>query len=101
MLKKLIVALVSSAIAFGTVGSASAAQDPAKSVSSSGAKATSQAPRNAAPLLPGGAAGVKQAQGSSSNDWILVGGGIVLSAGILVLVAGGGNDDSNPSTGTN
>ena len=101
VLKKLIVALVSSAVAFGSVGPASAAQDPAKSVSSSGAKAASQAPRNASPLAPGGAAGVQRAQGSSTNDWILIGGGIVVAAGILILVAGGGGDDSGPTTGSN
>ena len=93
MLKNLIVALVSSAVAFGSVGTASAAQ--------ASSKAAPQTHQNTAPLAPGGAAGIKQAQGASSNDWILIGGGIVVAAGILILVAGGGNDDSNPTTGSN
>jgi len=88
------VALVSGAIAFGGLEPASAAQDAKK--------APSQASRNAMPLAPGGAAGIRQAQGSSTNDWILIGGGILIAAGILVLVgAGNGDDTSSTTTGTN
>jgi hypothetical protein len=102
VLQKLMVALISSAVAFGSVGTAAAAQGgPAKPAQSSTTKAPAQATRNATPLPPGGAAGIQRAQGANSNDWILIGGGIAIAAGILFLVAGGGDDDSSPTTGSN
>jgi hypothetical protein len=102
--QKLIVALVSTAVAFGSVAGASAAQGgPAKAVQQSSVKAPRQATRNAAPLAPGGAAGIERAQGASSNDWFLIGGGIAIAAGILLLVGGGSSDDDSnpPTTGSN
>jgi hypothetical protein len=96
----MIALLVSGAVFFGGVGAVSAAQrDLTRPIQSSEAKAPPQAPRNATPLAPGGAAGIKQAQGGGSNDWLLIGGGLLVGVGIIVLV-GGGNDDA-PSTGTN
>lgn len=87
---------VSAAVLFGGVSTASAQSG----LVSSGTKAPQSASKNAGPLPPGNAAGIRQAQGSSTNDWILIGGGILVGAGILVLVAGGGNDNSTPATTT-
>jgi len=96
VLHKLMALLVSSAVVIGGVGMASAAQgDPVKPVQTSVAKA---ATKNTAPLAPGGAAGIQQAQGSSSNDWLLIGGSILAGVGILLLVSGGGDEDAVPST---
>ena len=101
MLQTLLVLLVSSAVALGSVGAASAAPDNvARPAQTSGTKAPQQNLRNATPLPAGGAAGIQQAQGAGGNDWVLIGGGILAGALILVLVSGGGDDDTT-STGTN
>jgi hypothetical protein len=91
--------LVSGAISFGSVGAAFAAQgDPATPVQT----VPQQGARNSLPLAPGGAAGIKQAQGAGSSDWLLIGGSILIGVGILVLVSGGADNDSSPPTsGTN
>jgi hypothetical protein len=96
--------VVSVAVAFSSVGAASAGQgELAKPGQASGTRAPQQSSKNATPLPPGPAAGIQQAQGAAgANDWILIVGGIAISTGILVLVAGGGDEDSSPpTTGTN
>jgi hypothetical protein len=103
VLQKLMALLVLSAVSLSSVGAVSAAPDSAvKPLQASGTKAPRQNPPNPTPLPAGGAAGIRQAQGSTGgNDWILIGGGILAGAVILLLVAGGGDDDASPSTGTN
>lgn len=101
MLQKMLITLIICAVSIGSAGASQLSQPhPAKSLQGSSAPMARQAPRNATPLPPGGAAGIQQAQGAGTNDWILIGGGIVVGAGILLLVSGGGGDDdpSPPTT---
>jgi hypothetical protein len=91
---------VSGAVAFGGVGVASATQG-AKSVPTVATSMPQKVSRNSAPLAPGGAAGIQQAQGGVSNNTLLIGGSILAGVAILILVGSGDGDSSSPSTGTN
>ena len=94
MSRKLMAMLVSSALAFGSVTtSAWSATD------SAGATPT----QNSSPLPPGGAAGIKEAQGIENSPWLGLGivAGIVIIAWVLLDDGDDDDDDEAPSTGTN
>jgi hypothetical protein len=93
MSRKLMAMLVSSTLVFGSVStSAWSATDTA------GVPQT----QNSSPLPPGGAAGIKEAQGIENSPWLGLGivAGIVIIAWVL-LDDDDDDDDEAPSTGTN
>ena len=99
MSRKLMAMLVSSALVLGSVStSAWAATD---TVGATQAVQTSDSPKNFSPLPPGGAAGIKEAQGIENSPWL----GLGIVAGIViiawVLLDDDDEDEEAPSTGTN
>jgi hypothetical protein len=93
--------LVSSALVFGNVStSAWAASDTSNTIQAQTVQ-TADPANNNSPLPPGGAAGIKQAQGGwEDNPW--VGLGIVAAIVIIAWVLlDDDDDDETPSTGTN
>ena len=98
MSRKLMVVLLSSALAFGNISTiAWAATDaPSGQVGQ-----TADAIKNHAPLPPAGAAGIKQAQGFVEEHPLLT---VALVAGIIavvwILLDDDDDDDTVPSTGT-
>jgi hypothetical protein len=98
MLRKVLTALVSSALAFG-VDAASAQSDLAKQ--SSPVPARSPAAAISGPLSAGGPAGIKQAQGAERNRiWNYVPFGVVGGLALLVVLATGDDDDETTTTTT-
>ena len=98
MSRKMMAVLVSTAMAFSSLGtSAWSAGEPAK-------QTTQSASKNQSPLPAGGAAGIKQAQGGGDNSALILGGLIVGSIILAILITDdGGEDNSGPPTapGTN
>ena len=81
MTRKLMAILVASAMAFGTVStSAWSAADSSNNVQ---AVQTAEVAKNQSPLPPGGAAGIKQAQGFVEEFPLL---SVVLVVGVIALV---------------
>ena len=90
MSRKMMAVLVSTALAFSSLGtSAWAAGEPAKQTTQSTSK-------NQSPLPAGGAAGIKQAQGEGDNSALILGGLIVGSIILAILIT---DDDDNDDTG--
>lgn len=102
MSRKLMVMLVSSALMLGSVSTSAWSATGTAGATQTQAVQTSDAPKNFAPLPPGGAAGIKEAQGIENSPWLGLGivAGIVIIAWILI---DNGDDDEEeaPSTGTN
>jgi hypothetical protein len=101
MSRKLMAMLVSSALALGSVStSAWSATDTAGATQ---AVNTSESPKNFSPLPPGGAAGIKEAQGIENSPWLGLGivAGIVIIAWILIDNDDDDEEEEAPSTGTN
>jgi len=98
MSRKLTAILVSSALVFGNVStSAWSATDTSNAVQAQTVQ-TADAAKNQSPLPPGGAAGIKEAQGIESSPWLglgLVAGAILI--GWLLL----DTDDDGSASGTN
>ena len=96
MSRKMMAVLVSTAMAFSSIGpSAWAAGEPTK-------QTTQTAAKNQSPLPAGGAAGIKQAQGGGDNSALILGGLIVGSIVLAILLVDNGDDDNNsgpPTTG--
>ena len=92
VLRRLTALFVAGAIVFGNIGA------NASTASASASASRSTAAKNAPPLKPGGAAGIRQAQGIEDVDvWIIA--GLALGAIIWVLV-GNDNDGSDSTNGT-
>ena len=99
MSRKLLAVFLSSALAFGTV-STSAWSTTAAQVKTTDVVQTSDAAKNQAPLPPGGAAGIKQAQGAWENSpWVGIG-LVILAVGIAWLLLDDDEDDDDSSSGT-
>ena len=103
MSRKLMAMLVSSALMLGSIStSAWSAPDTAGATQAQVAQ-NIDSPKNFSPLPPGGAAGIKEAQGIENSPWL--GLGIVAAIVIIawVLIDDDDNDDEEeaPSTGTN
>jgi hypothetical protein len=98
MTRKLIAISVASAIAFGSVStSAWSASNITNSGQAQGVQ-TADVSKNQSPLQPGGAAGIKQAQGSGGIPPLtlaLITGALVL---VWILLGEDNDDDSVPST---
>jgi hypothetical protein len=89
MSRKMMAVLVSTAMAFSSIGtSAWSAGEPAKQTTQSAAK-------NQSPLPAGGAAGIKQAQGGGDNSALILGGLIVGSIVLAILLVDDSDDDNN------
>jgi hypothetical protein len=89
MSRKMMAVLVSTAIAFSSIGpSAWAAGEPTK-------QTTQIAAKNQSPLPAGGAAGIKQAQGGGDNSALILGGLIVGSIVLAILLVDNSDDDNN------
>jgi len=98
MSRKMMAVLVSTAMTLASVStSAWSAGEPAKQPAQS-----TVAAKNQSPLPAGGAAGIKQAQGTGDNSALILG-GLVLGSIVLALLLTGDDDDSGggPPTSTN
>lgn len=100
MSRKLMAMLVSSALVFGSIGTS--AWSATDIVGATQAVLSSESPKNLSPLPPGGAAGIKEAQGIENSPWLGLGivAGIVIIAWVL-LDDDDDDEDEGPSTGTN
>ena len=97
MSRKLMAMLVSSAMVFGSVSTS--AWSATDSTVQPQVVQTSDAVKNQSPLPPGGAAGIKQAQGFEDSPWLGLGlvAAVVIIAWIL-LDDDEDDDDSTPGT---
>ena len=96
MSRKSIALIVSVALVLSTLSSGVSAQSaPVKPDQTTSASSTDPV-KNPSPLPAGNAAGLQQAQGFDSNDWILVAVGGALLIGLLVW--GLSNNNSSSST---
>ena len=100
MVRKMVALLVSSAVLVGSMNAAlaqGASPQPAGTAVSTNAKAD----RNSTPLPPGGAAGIRQAQGGGDTVWHIIGlgflGGVVLA---MIFVGNDEDDEEVPTTTT-
>ena len=100
MSRKLTALLTSSALVFVTVStsawSAPAASAPAQTQSVKQAAA----PSNSAPLPPGAAAGIKEAQGVENSPWLGIGVVVGLFVAGVLLLDDDDDDDGGTSTST-
>ena len=100
MSRKLTALLASSALVFVTVStsawSAPAASAPVQTQSVQQAAA----PSNPSPLPPGGAAGIKKAQGLDDSPWFGIGVVVALFVAGVLLLDDDDDDDGGTSTGT-
>ena len=102
MPRKLMAVLVASAVCFCAITPASAAEgsseqgQPAPIAASSGVVT----PRNQAPLSPGKAAGIKEAQGNNERVWNIIGISFIAGVGIAMAVVHGGDNNIVVSTTT-
>jgi len=99
MVRMLLALFVSGAVCLGGMNAALSAQGMSPRESSALPAADSRADRNLAPLAPGKAAGIVQAQGQGETIWNIIGlgfiGGVVLA---MILVDGHGDQTSAPTT---
>jgi hypothetical protein len=101
MSRKLMAMLVSSTLVFGSISTS--AWSATDTVGATQAVLAADSPKNFSPLPPGGAAGIKEAQGFDENSpWLGLGivAGIVIIAWIL-LDDDDDDEEEAPSTGTN
>ena len=88
MSRKLMAVLVSTALAFGSIGTSAWAGDTAK-----------QTVKNESPLPAAGAAGIKQAQGAVDTSALILGGIVVITIITAILLSeddqGGGPPTPN------
>ena len=101
MSRKLMAMLVSSALVFGSVSTSAWSATDRVGATQAQTVQTADSSKNFSPLPPGGAAGIKQAQGIEDSPWL----GIGIVAGIVIiawiLLDDGDDDDEAPTTGTN
>jgi hypothetical protein len=96
MTRKVLALLVSSTMVLGMNGAAWAQSPPTEQSKSVAAKPGG----NPMPLAPGGAAGIKQAQGTGERIWNIVGIAFIVGVAVAMIVVDG-DDPEAPSTGTN
>jgi hypothetical protein len=100
MSRKLTALLASGALVFVSVG-ASAWSAPAGSVPvQTQPLQRAAASSNPSPLSPGGAAGIKQAQGFGDSPWLGIGVVVGLFVAGVLLLDDDDDDDGGTSTGT-
>jgi hypothetical protein len=101
MSRKLMAALLSSALVLGNVSTSAWSAPDVSGVNQEQSVQSGDQAKNQAPLPPAGAAGIKQAQGFVS-DYPLLALALVVGAGLLIwlLVDDDDDDEEVPSTGT-
>ena len=95
MSRKLMAVFLSSALMFGSVSTGAWSADKSGSVQTA---QTAAAVNNPSPLPPGGAAGIKEAQGIENSA--LLGLGLVAAIVIVAWLLLDEDDESAPTTGT-
>jgi hypothetical protein len=99
MSRKITALFLSSALALGSIStSAWSAPGSTQSIVPASTQTARAEGKNAPPLSPAGAAGIREAQGAGNAGWIL--GGFVGVYLLLVLLDSGGDDDDDISPGT-
>jgi hypothetical protein len=97
MSRKLMAILVSSAMAFGSVSTSAWSAPDASNKVQTQAVQTADAVKNQSPLPPGGAAGIREAQGIENSPWL--GLGLVAAAVIIAwILLDDDSDDSSSGT---
>jgi len=102
MVRKMVALLVAGAVLIGgtnaAVAQAASAQSGDTAISTTH---NAKADVNSSPLPPGGAAGIRQAQGGGETAWHIIGlgflGGVVLA---MIFVGNDESDDETPTTTT-
>lgn len=103
MVRKMVALLVSGTVLLGGMNVAlaqttsAAAGKPAPAVS---ATQNAKADRNSTPLAPGGAAGIRQAQGNGETVWTIVGLGFFGGVVAAMIFVGNDEDENSVSTTT-
>lgn len=98
MSRKLMAILVSSALAFGSVSTSAWSATDLASNGQAQAVQTVDSTKNQSPLPPGGAAGIKQAQGFEDSPWL--GLGLVAAVVVIAWILLDDDDDDDSSSGT-
>jgi hypothetical protein len=99
MVRKMVALLVSSAVLVGGINAAlaqGASPQPAGTAVSTNAKADG----NSTPLPPGGAAGIRQAQGGGDTVWHIIGLGFLGGVVLAMIFVGNDEDDETVATTT-
>jgi hypothetical protein len=98
MVRKMVALLLSGAVLIGGMNAALAQGASAQPANPAN---TARAEGNSTPLPPGGAAGIRQAQGGGETVWTIIGlgflGGVVLA---MIFVGNDESDDETPPTTT-
>jgi hypothetical protein len=101
MSRKLMVILVSSTMALGSIStgawSAPASTQP---IETSGVQTMIAETKNVPPLAPAGAARIREAQGAGGNELWIIGGFLAVYALLWILDSGNDDDDVPSGTGT-
>ena len=100
MSRKLMAMLVSSALVFGSISTSAWSATDTVGATQTQMVQISDSPKNFSPLPPGGAAGIKEAQGIENSPWLGIGivAGIVIIAWVLLDDDDDDDDDSPPGT---
>ena len=97
MVRKVVALLVSGAV---LVGGMNAALAQAPSPQPANTAISTKADGNPTPLPPGGAAGIRQAQGGGDTAWHIVGLGFLGGVVLAMIFVGNDEDDETPTTTT-
>jgi hypothetical protein len=99
MVRKMVALLVSSAVLLGSMNAAFA-QGGAAQLGNAPASTTAKIDRNSTPLPPGGAAGIRQAQGNGETIWTIIGLGFLGGVVLAMIFVGNDEDDQTVVTTT-
>jgi hypothetical protein len=97
MVRKMVALLVSGAV---LIGGMNAALAQAASPQPANRAISTKADGNPTPLPPGGAAGIRQAQGGGDTAWHIVGLGFLGGVVLAMIFVGNDEDDETPTTTT-
>lgn len=97
MVRKMVALLVSGAVLIGGMNAA-LAQGASAQPANTAATHNARADGNSNPLPPGGAAGIRQAQGGGETVWTIIGLGFL--GGVVLAMIFVGNDESSDETPT-
>jgi hypothetical protein len=102
MVRKMVALLVSGAVLIGGMNAALAQGASAQPAGTSSISTTqnAKADSNSTPLPPGGAAGIRQAQGGGETVWNIIGLGFLGAVVLAMIFVGNDEDDETPSTTT-
>jgi hypothetical protein len=99
MVRKMVALFVSGAVLIGGMNAA-LAQGASAQPASTATTHTAKADGNSTPLPPGGAAGIRQAQGGGETVWNIIGLGFLGGVVLAMIFVGNDEDDEIPSTTT-